>query len=160
VKTIAVANTLLQLGFRDKAEDLNHLKLQKLLYVFNGWHLAVHGKPAIDEPCVAWAQCPRHPRLYKTQHRRGGAWICGEQLGWGTKRQKAIPLVISVAIEEFWDVLLRVWDKYGKLTDAELSTLAHQPGSPWEQTRAMAPIDNELTRQHFAVLVTKPAQAA
>jgi uncharacterized phage-associated protein len=160
VKTIAVANTLLQLGFRDKAEDLNHLKLQKLLYVFNGWHLAVHGKPAIDEPFEAWPQGPVLPSLYKALQRRGDESIGGYLLEWDTKRQKAIPLVISVAIEEFWDVLLRVWDKYGKLTDAELSTLAHQPGSPWEQTRAMAPIDNELTRQHFAVLVTKPAQAA
>ena len=56
-KALAIANYYI-----DKAnvEDtpLDHLRLQKLVYLAHGWHLAIHGRPLIEESVEAWKYGP------------------------------------------------------------------------------------------------------
>jgi uncharacterized phage-associated protein len=39
-------------------EDLTHLKLQKLVYYAQGFHLGLFDKPLFEEPIEAWAHGP------------------------------------------------------------------------------------------------------
>jgi uncharacterized phage-associated protein len=44
---------------------VTHMKLQKLVYYCQGWHLAWDEKPLFDEPIEAWANGPVCPALYE-----------------------------------------------------------------------------------------------
>jgi len=41
-----------------KCGDMSHLKLQKLLYYIQAWHLAIFGKSVIDDDFKAWVHGP------------------------------------------------------------------------------------------------------
>jgi uncharacterized phage-associated protein len=43
---------------------ISNLKLQKLLYYVQAWHLAVHGRPLFPEKFEAWIRGPVIPELY------------------------------------------------------------------------------------------------
>ena len=45
-------------------EDLTHLKLQKLVYYAQGFHLGLFDKPLFEEPIEAWTHGPVVPYLY------------------------------------------------------------------------------------------------
>lgn len=53
--------------------NLSTMKLQKLCYYAQGWHLAWHGERLFDEPIEAWRMGPVCPALYK--HHRGKASV-------------------------------------------------------------------------------------
>ena len=44
--------------------SLNRLKLQKLLYYLQAWHLALHGKPLFDGKFEAWVHGPVNRGIY------------------------------------------------------------------------------------------------
>lgn len=51
--------------FFHESEDLiTNLKLQKLLYYIQGWHLGLHGKPLFNEDFQAWVHGPVQPAVY------------------------------------------------------------------------------------------------
>ena len=60
----AIANYFLELARADD-EELSPLKIQKLVYYANGWHLAIKGKPLISEQVEAWPYGPVVPSLYR-----------------------------------------------------------------------------------------------
>lgn len=59
-----VANYIL-CHFRDKSEDIDHLKLQKLVYYCQAWYLALYGTPLFDDELQAWIHGPVQPSLYQ-----------------------------------------------------------------------------------------------
>ena len=147
-----VVNSILKLGFQKEADDLTHLKLQKLLYFLNGWYLAIHGEPVIDEPFEAWPYGPVVRDLYDELKKYGSAPIDDYLPEWDEKSLKHRPLVISLENKEFWDVLTPVWDKYSQYSAMELSTLSHNPGSPWAVTHRYAEIGSDTIRNYFLQL--------
>lgn len=53
----------------DSGEDLDtltSLKLQKLCYYAQGYHLAFHHKPLFSDPIEAWEDGPAVPKLHQT----------------------------------------------------------------------------------------------
>lgn len=51
--------------FFHESEDLiTNLKLQKLLYYIQGWHLGLYGKPLFEEDFQAWVHGPVQPVVY------------------------------------------------------------------------------------------------
>lgn len=66
-----VADELLRLADRDRS-GLSHLKLQKLVYYAQAFHLGCEGEPLFGEPIRAWRYGPVSPHLWRRhQHRRG-----------------------------------------------------------------------------------------
>jgi uncharacterized phage-associated protein len=59
----AVADYLIALAHR-RGESVNNLKLQKLLYYAQAWHLALHDEPLFPEKFQAWMSGPVIPALY------------------------------------------------------------------------------------------------
>ena len=51
-------------------ETTTTMKLQKLLYYCQGWHLAWEGVPLFEEPIEAWANGPVVPSIYKRHRKR------------------------------------------------------------------------------------------
>jgi uncharacterized phage-associated protein len=49
---------------RERGEVLTNLKLQKLLYYAQAWHLALNDKPLFDEDFEAWLHGPVLPSQY------------------------------------------------------------------------------------------------
>lgn len=50
--------------FQSAGDPVTNLKLQKLLYYVQGWHLAVHGRPVFQERLEAWIHGPVQPAVY------------------------------------------------------------------------------------------------
>src|ERR1044071_4359251 len=48
----------------DSGEPISNLKLQKLLYYAQGWHLALRNEPLFHERIEAWVHGPAVPPVY------------------------------------------------------------------------------------------------
>ena len=66
----AIANYFLTVA-AEHNESLDPMKIQKLVYFANGWHLAVKGAPLINEQVEAWPYGPVIPSLYAAFRRFG-----------------------------------------------------------------------------------------
>src|SRR5258708_10309168 len=53
----AVANYFLEKSW-EEGKSVDPLKIQKLVYFANGWHLGLYGSPLIDEEVRAWTYGP------------------------------------------------------------------------------------------------------
>ena len=109
----------------DKCSPLTVMKLQKLLYYSQAWHLVWDEEPLFTEHIEAWANGPVVPHIYR-QHRgefRLSSWPSGD----GTK--------LTPSESETVDIVL---DTYRDMPAWELSNLAHQE-APWKTARGDTP---------------------
>ena len=67
------------LASADEEELVTNMKLQKLLYYAQGFHLAVHGEPLFHDPIVAWSHGPVVPEVYHRFKHNGSSGISMEQ---------------------------------------------------------------------------------
>ena len=114
---------LLQVDF--PADDsISHLKLQKLCYYAQAWHLALHGKPLFGERIEAWAHGPVVPELYKRFKANGWQTIDPQSL-------RSDPMG-EIASEDrtFLD---QVWERYGGRMGRQLENMTHAE-APWKDT--------------------------
>lgn len=64
-KVTDIANHLLSCAAREEAGELmSNMKLQKLLYYEQGFHLAYFGEPLFEEDIEAWMYGPVIPSVY------------------------------------------------------------------------------------------------
>ena len=127
-------------------QPISTMKLQKLVYLAQGWHLGLRDKPLFTEQLQAWANGPVCPDLF-AKHRGDYAV---KEWQWGNARR----LLASERI-----VVDAVIKNYGGLSGLELSELSHLRGTPWQATRdswnlingqaSTVEIDPEDIKQHF-----------
>lgn len=105
----------------DRHGSMEAMKLEKLVYYVQAWHVAVHGEPVFAEPIEAWRDGPVVDHLYQQhrQRRQVTSWPSGDV---GRLSADASTLV---------DVVLGV---YGDLSGDDLSQLTHSEG-PWVAAR-------------------------
>lgn len=118
---ITIANFFVELAHRTGIE-ITPMKLLKLVYLANGWYLAIFDRELIDEPIQAWQYGPVIPSVYHAFKIYGKNPIL--------QPTKNMDKNIT---EEDKQLLLAVWEKYKSQTAWDLSELTHQPHSPWEQ---------------------------
>ncbi|MBL8269253.1 Panacea domain-containing protein [Steroidobacter sp.] len=154
--TETVVNSILQRGFREKRADLTPMKMQKLLYFLNGWHLAVSGKPVVDQPFEAWKYGPVVESAYKQMRRFGADCVSDYLKVLDPKSGEWKAYVVSDDDKTFADVLDLTWEKYIGIDALHLSAMTHEKGSPWHETHRNAGqgsvIPNELIRKYFVGL--------
>ena len=70
----AVANSILH-NANETGKKLTPMQLIKLVYVANGWSLALLNRPLISEQIQAWQYGPVIPNVYRAFNRFGSAAI-------------------------------------------------------------------------------------
>ena len=114
-----------------RAAPVTNLKLQKLLYYAQAWHLAINNnEPLFSEDFEAWVHGPVIPSIFRTY--KSYKWSPIDD----------VPLTQRVADSH----LQEVWRVYGTLKAFELERLTHSE-DPWKQAReGLAPdaSSNEL----------------
>lgn len=138
------------LWFANEHGDLlTQLKLQKLMFYADAWHMALNdGVELIAEPFEAWVHGPVHRATYNrfSAHR------------WNPIPYTAPKPGLASAIEAF---LEDVYGVFGGFSGYELEQLTHQE-APWKAARGSlppdasctAPIDKTLTRNFYTEMST------
>lgn len=116
---------------------VTNLKLQKLLYYAQGFHLAVFDKPLFSEDVQAWAYGPVVPDVYQEYKSHGrdplpdAKDFSDEILGEDTR----------VLVDEVYSV-------FGKYTATALANATHQE-LPWIHTERNEVIEHDLMKSYF-----------
>jgi len=114
-----VAKFFLSQACVEAGDLVSNLKLQKLVYYAQGFHLAIHDKPLFEEPIEAWMHGPVVPTLYHHYKTHG---------------QAAIPLPddydqTAFSTEEL-ELLNEVQRMYGQYSAWRLREMTHEE-APW-----------------------------
>jgi uncharacterized phage-associated protein len=106
---------------------LSNLKLQKLLYYAQAWHLALYDVPLFEEDFEAWIHGPVIPSLYEQY----------QTFGWQPLLKEVQKPQFS---EELQNFLKEVTNEYFILDTLELEMMTHRE-APWIEARGNMPID-------------------
>jgi uncharacterized phage-associated protein len=115
--------------FQEAGDPVSNLKLQKLLYYVQGWHLALEGEQAYPERLEAWVHGPVQPAVY-------GAY---KQYRWNPIVGEVAPVDLPAALKETVDSVV---ETYGGDTGYQLELRTHQE-PPWQTARGNLPPDQE-----------------
>jgi uncharacterized phage-associated protein len=114
------------LAFANVRGDLiTNLKLQKLVYYAQAWHLANAGKPLFREDFQAWIHGPVMPKLYHKYKKYGYK-----------------PITLNISLKEFeqkydknlLDFLNEVAKVYMQFSAYQMELMTHQE-APWIKAR-------------------------
>jgi uncharacterized phage-associated protein len=107
----------------EAGDVMTHLKLQKLLYYAQGWHLALHGEPLFEARIEAWAHGPVCPDV----------WERFKHKGW-----EPITASDASSVDELdsndRDFLNEVWEVYGQFSAKRLEEMTHDE-APYVEAR-------------------------
>jgi uncharacterized phage-associated protein len=109
----------------ERAGSMTAMKLQKLAYYSQAWHLVWEERPLFDARIEAWANGPVVRELYD-RHRgqfQVSAWPAGDGTRLSDDERSTVESVLSF---------------YGGMTAHQLSELTHRE-SPWKDARAGLP---------------------
>ncbi len=114
------ANTLIKVS-RDRGDGVTNLKLQKLLYYAQAWHLALHKKALFNDAIEAWVHGPVVPGVFRRFR----------DYKWST-----ITEPLSGGCTDFFTShISEIFRVYGHLTATQLERLTHKE-EPWLHARA------------------------
>lgn len=135
-----VANCILDLAERQSI-SISQLKLQKLLYFCQGWHLVDYGQPIILDDFEAWAYGPV-VRSVRDQFRSFGRRpITGRCLFFNLRAgiYEERDYSFDQKSRSFFDFILA---SYGHLSPIALSEMTHDEGMAWHKTRSNTLVAN------------------
>lgn len=116
-----IANELLRLAYEGVGELMTNLKLQKMLYYQQGFHLAYFDRPLFDDEIEAWMYGPVVPAMYYEYESYGRN---------GIEPSEGIECEMD---EEEWRLFCKVYDIYGKYSAEGLVDMTHNE-APWQNT--------------------------
>lgn len=122
-------------------DNLSNLKLQKLLYYAQGFHLAMVGSPLFDDAIMAWNYGPVVPDIYH-RYKPHGAGAIPRPEDFDAAR---FPAEVVAVLDEVNDV-------YGQFSAVRLMQLTHEE-PPWRTTAINHVIDPAKMRDYFVTQV-------
>jgi uncharacterized phage-associated protein len=131
----------------ESGKELTPMKLVKLVYIAHGWHLALTGQPLIDERVQAWKFGPVISSVYHFFKGYGNRQI-----------DSTVSLIETESLPTHTKQLLdKIWEVYGNMNGLQLSTLTHQPNTPWDivwnqqggKDGVSVSIPNDLIKEHY-----------
>ena len=125
----AVADYLLGKIDTDAGDTISNLKLQKLMYYCQGWHMAVYGMPLFNEPIEAWKDGPVVPPVYFRFQHFGALSILPDMV----RTDPAVDLS-----EQSRALIDQVWEQYGREFAWSLRNRTHREPA-WLQARGTLP---------------------
>jgi len=138
-----VAEYFICLTDPDVGDLISNLKLQKLVYYAQGFHLAMHDTVLFDGDIVAWEHGPVVEDLYHTYKYYGaGALPHPEQFD------------DTVFTQPQKDLIKEVYEVYGQFSAWKLRNMTHSE-SPWIDTPRNSVINPELMKSFFKDYIIK-----
>lgn len=101
---------------------MTQLPVHKLVYLAQGWHLALMGEPLFDEELRAWKHGPVVPLV-----RNRLIEYHGKPLSPSVARERPDVLYQPASL----NVMERVYQMYRECTPGQLIDISHADGSPW-----------------------------
>jgi uncharacterized phage-associated protein len=123
-----------------KLGQVDHLKLQKLLYYIQSWHLVMFDKPLFDEDFKAWVHGPVLPSVWSKLKDHS-------TLNTKVRMKASLVPAIKARIEkkllkEQLELINDVLEEYGTKTGYHLECLTHSE-DPWKAARGNLPPDEK-----------------
>lgn len=117
--------TILDVGqyITELLPDVDKMKLYKLCYFSQGWHLAWTGKPLFSDEFEGWRHGPVSQQLRHHTEAVAKGYTVAEVPGGESARLSAYEAAVVARIVEF----------YGNQKSTDLSELSH--GAAWQETR-------------------------
>jgi len=143
IKCSDVAKYFLSLNDEEVGELISNLKLQKLVYYAQGFHLAMMDSPLFADSIEAWAHGPVVPSLYHAYKEYGAG---------------AIPVPVDFdpdIIDSSTSALLdEVYSVFGQFSAWKLRNMTHDE-PPWiEAFKGDGVISTVTMKKYFLTLVT------
>lgn len=114
-----IAEYFLVLADEDAGDLISNLKLQKLCYFAQGFHLAIYNRPLFEEKIEAWMHGPVVTKLYHEYKSSGNGGI-----------PKPENMDFSLYDEETREFLDEIYSVYGQYSAWKLRNLTHED-KPW-----------------------------
>ncbi len=135
--TMAVANAFIKRAKEGRLRDLTPMKLQKLLFFAQSWHLKIKNNEALlDEYFCRWQYGPVIPSLYHEFKNYGSFPITdfGVYVERNGNDLNLIQPIIPDTDIHSWSLIDRIIEVYGPYNGAQLSNITHQPNTAWAKT--------------------------
>lgn len=117
-----IANKIILNIDSEHGDIISNLKLQKLLYYIQGYHLAFFNEKLFDENLEAWTYGPVVPNVYH-RFKENGA------LGIILNKEEVKEIKLN---DEAEDMFYQVMNEYGKFNAIKLMEMTHNE-RPWKE---------------------------
>lgn len=145
VTSHAVANEFIRLA-KEQDKQLTNMQLQKLVFLAQGYFLAIFDEPLHIHNTHAWQWGPVIPKLYKSLQKYGSSFV-----------NEILPTSDQITTDSNEaDIINAVWENYGHYSGAQLSALTHRDKTPWLETwnkEKFSVIDNQLIANYYKNLI-------
>ena len=134
-KALDIANKIISKTDLEHGDTISNLKLQKMMYYQQGFHLAYFGTPLFDEDIVAWQYGPVVPSVYKEYKSFESNSISTSEEG------------ISLSDDEE-ELFNNVYEEYNQFSAVALMKMTHEE-SPWKTTEINSVISRDKMMAFF-----------
>ena len=138
-----IAKYFITLASPEDEDLITNLKLQKLLYYAQGFHLVLFGKPLFGERIEAWQYGPVVPEIYRFYKQY---------------EVNSLPqpddFNMDLYDRETQELLNEVYEVYGQYTSPTLIRFTHQE-LPWKETALNEEISLDLMKAYFETQLVK-----
>ncbi len=132
-----VAEYFLALSSPEEGDIISNLKIQKLVYYAQGYHLALYDRPFFGDKIVAWEHGPVVESLYHDYKKFGSGAIEQPQV-----------FDSSNFTAEQHDLVKEVYKVLGQFSGWKLRNMTHSE-SPWLETPKGQVIEEVLMKDYF-----------
>ena len=134
-KALDIANKIVSKTDLEHGDTISNLKLQKMMYYQQGFHLAYFGTTLFDEDIVAWQYGPVVPSVYKEYKSFESNSISTSKEG------------ISLSDDEE-ELFNNVYEEYNQFSAVALMKMTHEE-SPWKTTEINSVISRDKMMSFF-----------
>ncbi len=127
-----------------KLGTMSHLKLQKLIYYVEAYHLAYFEESIIDEGFQAWVHGPVVREVWDNYKNLDSPLFDKISLS-SDEKKEIVQLVERRLSEDQLSLIGDVFEALGSTTAYDLERLTHQE-EPWREARQGLPIDENCTK--------------
>lgn len=124
MKALEIAKRILNYQLLDYTLEISHLKLQKLLFYCQAYHLSILGKPLFEDEILAWDYGPVVSSVYKNYKKHDSSII-------SVKKKLDSERISATSI----GVISTVMGAYSKFSAIELMGMTHSE-RPWQEAYA------------------------
>lgn len=136
VDIMDVAQYIVYLSYHEKEGSLTPLKLQKVLYLAQGWSYVWDNMPLFEDEFEAWQYGPVNTKIYEYFKRYGRNEI---------PEREGRCFISNKDIKETLDA---VWEKYAACSAFELVELTHSQ-EPWVWAYAKGGVIRNIEIKNF-----------